>query len=715
MLLTALVSCGGKNTGGDESTPAESSSNDDNANKIVIFEKDVKTKYQIVYADDLNAELVSGCKGIAYQAGQKFKIELEVTAEYVSWGLPAEEFEIIVGNTTRPETAEAKKLLKGTDNEYVIKLFDNGKIAIVASSNKALTSAINYFVGTFVTGNDSNVLALDKGYSYYLDMGNDLGASWVIDAPQYTKGTLATSAYNIGSNIALVSSQCAGKMQLVSDTTAAEFEEYLNTLEDEGFERITKTENNGNIYVEFKNPKKGKVLYTYYLDVFKEVRIIDDYSSVLESEFEYTYEAKAGETTTYYQYGMMHDPGGAGEGQNSGLLNMYGNNGAFDIIKLADNKLILIDGGAEHQATEEATAALVDFLFDITNTPDDGQVTVAAWFLTHTHGDHYNFVKNLVSMDEYKDKFVFERVMHNVPAQSVMPYSSEWSAFAQNLINNNKGVKFMKLHTGQNVTLGNINFDVIMTHEDATNPETGRSYIKDQNNSSTVLKFNINGNSVMYFGDWGGNDQNTAANVAEYAEMENRLMEPYKVVETVGDAEKTTYPTLKADIVQIAHHGINSWMTKVYTVICPDYAFFSQADVAESDIYYPCYKLIIEQLRQAKKIAGTEMKDENIFFAGRKTNWLEIAQDGTITHGEKAIEGVFEGFYYYTVTEGTAVKPLYFDSEGKVTTNSTGGTLITDLTGTAELEGVEGYTAVYQKGYWELLDAYRTGKAWNEK
>ena len=100
MLLSALASCKDKNAGDGGSNPSESSSNDDNANKTVIFEKGVATKYQIVYADDLNAELISASKGIAYQASQKFDIELGADREYADWGLPAEEFEIIIGNTS---------------------------------------------------------------------------------------------------------------------------------------------------------------------------------------------------------------------------------------------------------------------------------------------------------------------------------------------------------------------------------------------------------------------------------------------------------------------------------------------------------------------------------------------------------------------------------------------------------------------------------------
>lgn len=143
------------------------------------------------------------------------------------------------------------------------------------------------------------------------------------------------------------------------------------------------------------------------------------------------------------------------------------------------------------------------------------------------------------------------------------------------------------------------------------------------------MKININGRSIMYLGDWGGGN---AKDAEEYAEMERRLMDVYK-------KENGTNPTIKSDIVQIAHHGINDYMPALYAAIEADYAFFSQADASYNELTHICYRNIIDQLRRAG------IQDENIYFAGRKTNWLTIGVDGTVTHGAKPFEGADAGYW----------------------------------------------------------------------
>ena len=138
----------------------------------------------------------------------------------------------------------------------------------------------------------------------------------------------------------------------------------------------------------------------------------------------------------------------------------------------------------------------------------------------------------------------------------------------------------------------------------------------------------------MYFGDWGGNDQGSTEQLNEYQIMQKRLLKPYEL-------EDGSNPTIKSDMVQIAHHGINDWMGDVYTTVAANYAFFSQADTAYSQLFYSCYKNIIKQLRAAG------MEDSNMYFAGRQTNWLTIEQDGTVTHGHKAIGGAPDEYWAY--------------------------------------------------------------------
>lgn len=706
MLLSMLAACADKGTndgGTTGSTAASDTPTEAPDDSVSIFKKGEVNKYRIVYHNTLGSLAQSQARGLEYQAEQKFKIDIETVTLFIGYeNTDVTEFEILIGDTKREESVAAKEELTGNvDNEYIIKLFENGKIAIVASNEDSLIKAINYFAQTFIQNNTTDELKLEKNYSYYKELGNTAQTKWAFnDIPEYKKGVRAKAAYDTGTNNSL-SNQTSGKMQIISETTAEDFAEYLDLLKKEGFTEIVKTENNGNVYVQFQRPDSNKVIYTYFTKAFSEVRVIDDRASRPEPDFEYTC---ADGPVTYYQYGMMHDPLGAGEGNKS--FGKYGNNGAFDIIKLADNKLILIDGGGEPQVSAASTDAMINFLYEITglDRAAGDKITVAAWYFTHAHGDHYQFIKTITNTPAFAECFVFERIMHNLPAPGVMPCGSDLGTLSTKLNAQNPGLKYIKIHTGQNITLGNVTIDVLMTHEDAVDPQTGRSIIIDNNNVCPVLRINANDKVILYFGDWGGNDQSTVAKQEEYVFMETRLMETYKVVVDNNGTPKNTYPSLKADIVQTAHHAINSWMGKVYTATAPQYAFFTQADVPYSMLFHPCYRQIIDYLHTV----GTPY--ENMYFAGKKTNWLVINTDGTVTHDSKTFEGADEAaYYYYTTKDGNKI---YIDSKGTATTTAGKNTLLTDLTGKLTSKGSFTEIIAVPVSYFELCEEIDGGKTW---
>ncbi|MBE6668204.1 MAG: hypothetical protein E7607_07850 [Ruminococcaceae bacterium] len=708
MLLSMLVACKNKNTTPDgnngESSADDSSSTEDLSNTVLVFKYGEDTEYRVVYHNNLSELTKSKCKGLQYQAEQKFKTDIELAWLFDgNENTDVSDYEIIIGDAKREETTSAmNELLGKAENEFAIKLFENGKIVIVASNEDSLIKAIDYFSATFIQNATTDELRLEKDFVYYEELAPTQKTPWSLeDIPAYEKGVLAKNVYRTGTNMSLDSSQSAGNMQIISQTTAEDFNEYLELLKTEGFTEIVRTENNGNIYVQFQKPKSNRTIYVYFHKAFSEARVIDDRASRPEPDFEYTCEAGP---VTYYQYGMMHDPRGAGNGNCS--FGKYGNNGAFDIIKLADNKLILIDGGGEPQVTPESTAALIDFLYEITGLDREAgeKITVAAWYFTHAHGDHYQFIRSIMNNAEYAQLFTFERVMHNIAHSSVMPTGSDLVSMASKISQYNPNVKYIKLHTGQNITLGNVSIDVLMTHEDAVDPITGKSIIVDNNNVCPVIKINANGKSIMYFGDWGGNDQSTKAKQDEYVFMESRLMGIYNVVIDDNGTKKNTYPMLKADVVQTAHHAINSWMVNVYTAIAPQHAFFTQADVPYSLLFHPCYKTIIDCLHTV----GTPY--ENMYFAGKKTNWIVIDTDGNITQDSKAIEGTDEAaYYYYTTKDG---EKLYLTPSGKATTTKGNNSLFTDLKGDVTSKNEFTDIIAVPVSYLELCEEVDGGKTW---
>lgn len=631
MLLGALASCTGNNR------PEGSDTDESTANLITLFEKEKETAYTVIYADTVfDTVAASAASTLAYNISETYKIDIRCKSESEMRG-KVTEFEILAGNTSRPESAEAKKLLKGVENEYLIKLFDNGKLVFVATNNKSLREGLVYFATKVVMDGDPNKLALEKGYEYYKDLGATVKAKWQIhEIPEYTAGTLASNVYSIGGGIDSNGNN-VGKMHTVSETTLQEFDAYVTTLKSSGFTEIASNEINGNKFVELQNNTSKKLAYVYYVPSYGEARIILDNASCPETEFEYTYTPKAGETAGIYQFAMMYDPAAGGRAENS--EGKYPNNGAFHIIRLSDNSVILIDGGGPEQATEAATSELLKFLYEITGTPAGEKIRVACWYLTHGHGDHFYFAYNLFK--NHSDKIELQRVMNNLT--DVNPTTDLAKTF-EAIKTNYPNAKYMKIHTGQKIQIGDVTAEVLLTHETLTHPETNSTYIVDYNDTSDIIKFTINGKTFMTLGDWGGQYTvpTNKKELAAYEKNERKFLSMYR-------AADGTYPALKADIVQVAHHAINSWMENVYAAIEADYAFIPQADCEYKKYNGACFRAIIDQLRKYG------MEDKNMYHANRLTHWLIIEQNGNITHGSQTLTGADEGYWDYV----NKFKPFY--------------------------------------------------------
>jgi beta-lactamase superfamily II metal-dependent hydrolase len=101
------------------------------------------------------------------------------------------------------------------------------------------------------------------------------------------------------------------------------------------------------------------------------------------------------------------------------------------------------------------------------------------------------------------------------------------------LIEQHKELTIMRLHTGQHFYVRNLEFEVLATHEDIY-PQ-GLAYFND---SSTVLMMTVDSCKILFLGD---------ASIIESELLCNRY----------GDY-------LKADIVQVAHHGFNGATVSVY-------------------------------------------------------------------------------------------------------------------------------------------------------
>ncbi len=112
--------------------------------EVILNNKD--TLYTIISSENAPAEIESIASGFwksMFTASITNKLKIDVDWVQKIEDADNDNYEILIGDTNRPESAEAKKLLK-TYLDYAILVRDN-KIAIVANTPERLTAAVDHF------------------------------------------------------------------------------------------------------------------------------------------------------------------------------------------------------------------------------------------------------------------------------------------------------------------------------------------------------------------------------------------------------------------------------------------------------------------------------------------------------------------------------------------------------------------------------------------
>lgn len=421
----------------------------------------------------------------------------------------------------------------------------------------------------------------------------------------YEGGVTAAGLYNTGSMLS-DDSQGDGEdccpVMLVTRTGEKEYQAYLEKLCGTGF---TKVFENHTAAVDCCQLRKGdELLYVYYTRARGEVRVIEDRGSASLEDFSYAYDSA--ESAEIYQYGLYYDP-------KNGHSPTTTNCGMFYIIRLADNQLVMIDGGDCMQCSAEAVEGMYRFLRRITGTGEGEKISIAAWFFTHAHGDHVAACIRLLRT--YPESFELQRVMFNFPSYNVRPGDREALVLKETLREYCPDVKCLRLHNGQAVTLANARFDVLYAQEDAISSEDmSRFPLHDFNCTSVILKMTTGNGTVMWLGD---------TNV-ETEEL---------VMQTVPAA------LWKADVVQVAHHCFN-FLSRLYPVIDADYAMLPNS-------YYGGHT--VENLDKLADVLNCLSSPDNIWYEDKTTGFR--FQDGAyrVILEEPRVGGEHDGTDLYGV------------------------------------------------------------------
>lgn len=204
------------------------------------------------------------------------------------------------------------------------------------------------------------------------------------------------------------------------------------------------------------------------------------------------------------------------------------------IIKTYNGKLIIVDGGNDTD---------IDFVYDYINKIGNG--TVDYWIVTHLHSDHIGALCELLESDkEFKINNLCYSILDRDWYEKYDERGFETESQFLDLLADKRIINKYNCKKDDIFNVDNVKCEIIRV----ANPEI--IYSDNGNDASMTFKLiaTDSNKSMIFLGD----------------------SFVYASQELLKESEK-----LKADAVQMAHHGQNGVTKEVYDAINPDFCFFN--------------------------------------------------------------------------------------------------------------------------------------------
>ncbi len=230
------------------------------------------------------------------------------------------------------------------------------------------------------------------------------------------------------------------------------------------------------------------------------------------------------------------------------------------LIRLADGRFVLIDGG---MGEYDEAAHLLELLH--TQNVRDGKPTIAAWFITHPHGDHFGTFVRL--MENYSDELELEAVAYNWPTRAMAGGFSDLSGFdgVIDALDPTK-TKLLTPRTGWTFVYPGVRFQVLFACEDLY-----PTPYRDINNSSLVIRMDVGEDRTLWLGDCSGP-------ASDYI------------------CDKYTAETLRCRFLQVGHHGYWGGSDRLYRTVAPAVLFWPCPDFWYQEItHWDCNRALADQ------------------------------------------------------------------------------------------------------------------------
>lgn len=517
--LLVLTACGG--SGESPVTSGETGEQTEPQPDVesIPLLKGGKPQIRIIRPDDTTDAVITACRSIMETLGDIGSENPAFKSDFIRGDEKhdPETYEILVGFTNYDETTTVVSSMHY--NDYCIRIVGH-KIVLAAFSDKYIT----FLANTFNSYCRKNITS-DGNLSFGTDgeiaesISNALSALPVMD----------------GANPSASENSDTGAFQILFEKRSLEdYQNYVKKIEESGLEKVSSRDAVGNYFSTFKNDKYA--VTAYYRDSQKLMRLITEPAANL-----FVQDANSYQTVTTPKLVMIGDLFDS-EQKLSGLECM--------ILQLSDGRFIVVDGGVASNGFSDKIYQVMVMLSD--GKPD---VTVAAWFISHSHNDHtggfvgaslhyHNHIKVEKMFFNFIDSSVSSLIEAGGAAEAQKVYNTLNSYYPDTAV--------YKCHSGQVYQIADARIEVLYTPDDYLRSNRNLSQTKNFNNTSMIFSVEIAGQKIMFLGD----AQETANN---------------ETAQAYGGY-------LKSEIVQIAHHAGAGGTVNIYKQLQPVVALVTTDD-----------------------------------------------------------------------------------------------------------------------------------------
>ncbi|MBO5295249.1 MAG: MBL fold metallo-hydrolase [Clostridia bacterium] len=516
---------------------------------------DKKVHFKIIYptdtADDVKESIFSLYEALVTRSNNGIVLISEANSDSYS----ADAAEILIGDTGYPESKTVMNNIGYGD--WTVR-FEGKKLVVTGYSRDALRKAITQTIQTVKNASDGQGNITVAG-DLCLSGTND---AMINNLPRYESAaaTLPVTA-DEGQNASLA---------VMKQSTAAEYDAYLGKLATQGYTLYTSNVIEENRFATYTNDKY--LISAGWYPYENSARItIEAKGSLVGLESDNVWTPVNGITTSLAQLGLGTE------------ANDYPYIGMSYVYQLADGSFIVIDGGFASDGERI-------YNYMKAKAPN-GEIVIAAWFITHNDPDHYRAFVNFVGA--YRDMVKVEYVVKNMPNSfAYMESGSDENSATHSLAATLPNCKVIKAHTGQKFYIRNAVVEILYTIDNYL-PLS----LDNFNNSSMVFTVDTEGERALFTGDI--SDYPASILLPMYGEY------------------------LKCDILQLAHHGVRNGhglnmpnMIELYKAMRPEVvlwpsseAHYLNADNMDESEQIALFSWNLEGMKSAREtwIAGGDV------------------------------------------------------------------------------------------------------------